>query len=311
MAEIYLAGGCFWGLEEYFSRIEGIKKTTVGYANGQVESTNYQLIHQTDHAETVHLIYDEKRISMREILLYYFRVIDPLSVNKQGNDVGRQYRTGVYYTDQADKAVIEQVFVEQEKQLGQKIAVELEPLRHYVLAEDYHQDYLKKNPGGYCHINVNDAYQPLVDPGQYEKPTDAELKEQLSEEQYQVTQNSATERPFHNAYNATFEEGIYVDVTTGEPLFFAGDKFESGCGWPSFSRPIARDVLKYYEDKSHGMERIEVRSRSGNAHLGHVFTDGPESAGGLRYCINSAALRFIPKEKMEAEGYAYLLQHMK
>ena len=311
MAEIYLAGGCFWGLEEYFSRIEGVKKTTVGYANGQVESTNYQLIHQTDHAETVHLIYDEERVSLREILLYYFRVIDPLSVNKQGNDVGRQYRTGVYYTNQADKAVIEQVFVEQEKQLGQKIAVELEPLLHYVLAEDYHQDYLKKNPGGYCHINVNDAYQPLVDPGQYEKPTDAELKEQLTQEQYQVTQQSATERPFHNAYNATFEEGIYVDVTTGEPLFFAGDKFESGCGWPSFSRPIAREVLRYYEDKSHGMERIEVRSRSGNAHLGHVFTDGPESAGGLRYCINSAALRFIPKEKMEAEGYAYLLQHMK
>ena len=311
MAEIYLAGGCFWGLEEYFSRIEGVKKTTVGYANGQVESTNYQLIHQTDHAETVHLIYDEKRVSLREILLYYFRVIDPLSVNKQGNDVGRQYRTGVYYTNQADKAVIEQVFAEQEKQLGRKIAVELEPLRHYVLAEDYHQDYLKKNPGGYCHINVNDAYQPLVDPGQYEKPTDAELKEQLTQEQYQVTQHSATERPFHNAYNATFEEGIYVDVTTGEPLFFAGDKFESGCGWPSFSRPIAREVLRYYEDKSHGMERIEVRSRSGNAHLGHVFTDGPESAGGLRYCINSAALRFIPKEKMEAEGYAYLLQHMK
>ncbi|WP_061599762.1 peptide-methionine (R)-S-oxide reductase MsrB [Streptococcus gordonii] len=311
MAEIYLAGGCFWGLEEYFSRIEGVKKTTVGYANGQVESTNYQLIHQTDHAETVHLIYDEERVSLREILLYYFRVIDPLSVNKQGNDVGRQYRTGVYYTDEGDKAVIEQVFAEQEKQLGQKIAVELEPLRHYVLAEDYHQDYLKKNPGGYCHINVNDAYQPLVDPGQYEKPTDAELKEQLTQEQYQVTQHNATERPFHNAYNATFEEGIYVDVTTGEPLFFAGDKFESGCGWPSFSRPIAREVLRYYEDKSHGMERIEVRSRSGNAHLGHVFTDGPESAGGLRYCINSAALRFIPKEKMEAEGYAYLLQHMK
>ena len=310
MAEIYLAGGCFWGLEEYFSHIEGVEETTVGYANGQVESTNYQLIHQTDHAETVHLIYDEKRVSLREILLYYFRVIDPLSVNKQGNDVGRQYRTGVYYTDQADKAVIEQVFAEQEKQLGQKIAVELEPLCHYVLAEDYHQDYLKKNPGGYCHINVNDAYQPLVDPGQYENPTDVELKEQLTEEQYQVTQHSATERPFHNAYNATFEEGIYVDVTTGEPLFFAGDKFESGCGWPSFSRPIAREVLRYYEDKSYGMERIEVRSRSGNAHLGHVFTDGPETAGGLRYCINSAALRFIPKEKMKAEGYGYLLTFM-
>ena len=106
MAEIYLAGGCFWGLEEYFSRIEGVEKTTVGYANGEIESTNYQLIHQTDHAETVHLIYDEERVSLREILLYYFRVIDPLSVNKQGNDVGCQYRTGVYYTNQADKTKI-------------------------------------------------------------------------------------------------------------------------------------------------------------------------------------------------------------
>jgi len=137
------------------------------------------------------------------------------------------------------------------------------------------------------------------------------LKQRLTEIQYEVTQNEATERPFSGEYDEFFEEGIYVDVTTGEPLFFAGDKFESGCGWPSFSRPIAREVLRYYEDKSHGMERIEVRSRSGNAHLGHVFTDGPETAGGLRYCINSAALRFIPKEKMEAEGYADLLQHMK
>ena len=310
MAEIYLAGGCFWGLEEYFSRIAGVEKTTVGYANGQVESTNYQLIHQTDHAETVHLIYDEEKISLREILLYYFRVIDPLSINKQGNDIGRQYRTGVYYVREADRSTIEQVFAEQEEQLGQKLAVELEPLRHYILAEDYHQDYLKKNPTGYCHINVKDAEQPLVDADHYPKPSQQQLKAVLSEEQYQVTQQSATERPFHNAYNSTFEAGIYVDVTTGEPLFFATDKFESGCGWPSFARPIAREVIKYYQDLSHGMERIEVRSRSGNAHLGHVFTDGPQELGGLRYCINSAALRFIPKEQMEEEGYGYLLSYM-
>lgn len=311
MAEIYLAGGCFWGLEEYFSRITGVTDTTVGYANGQVESTNYQLIHQTNHAETVQVTYDENLVSLREILLYYFRVIDPLSINKQGNDVGRQYRTGIYYTKDIDVSVINEVVKEQERQFGQKIAVEVEPLRHYVLAEDYHQDYLKKNPGGYCHINVNDAYQPLVDPGQYEKPSENALKENLSEEAYQVTQHAATERPFHNEYFATFEEGIYVDVTTGEPLFFAGDKFDSGCGWPSFTRPIAKDVIKYYQDKSHGMERIEVRSRSGNAHLGHVFTDGPQEQGGLRYCINSAALRFIKKEKMEQAGYGYLLSYMK
>lgn len=311
MAEIYLAGGCFWGLEEYFSRIAGVTATTVGYANGQVETTNYQLIKQTDHAETVQVIYDEKVVSLREILLYYFRVIDPLSVNKQGNDVGRQYRTGIYYQDEADVPTIYEVVQEQEYQLGRKIAVEVEPLRHYILAEDYHQDYLKKNPNGYCHINVNDAYQPLVDPGQYQKPSQADLKERLSEEQYQVTQQAATERPFTNLYDDFFEEGIYVDITTGEPLFFAKDKFASGCGWPSFSRPIAKDVIHYYQDHSHGMERIEVRSRSGNAHLGHVFTDGPQEQGGLRYCINSASLRFVAKEDMEKEGYGYLLDYLK
>ena len=311
MAEIYLAGGCFWGLEEYFSRIKGVTDTTVGYANGQVESTNYQLIHQTDHAETVQVTYDDNLVTLREILLYYFRVIDPLSINKQGNDIGRQYRTGIYYTNDTDAPVIDEVTKEQEEQFGQKIAVEVEPLRHYVLAEEYHQDYLKKNPSGYCHINVNDAYQPLVDPSQYEKPSELTLKETLSEEAYQVTQHAATERPFQNEYFATFEEGIYVDVTTGEPLFFAGDKFDSGCGWPSFTRPIAKDVIKYYQDKSHGMERIEVRSRSGNAHLGHVFTDGPQEQGGLRYCINSAALRFIKKEEMEETGYGYLLSYMR
>ena len=219
MAEIYLAGGCFWGLEEYFSRIPGVEQTTVGYANGQVETTNYQLIKETDHAETVQVIYDPDKITLRAILLYYFRVIDPLSVNKQGNDRGRQYRTGVYYTDEADREVIAQVFSEEEKQLGRKIAVELEPLRHYILAEDYHQDYLKKNPGGYCHIDVTDAAQPLIDPAAYQKPDQETLKAKLTAEQYQVTQESATERPFHNAYDRTFEEGIYVDITTGSLSF--------------------------------------------------------------------------------------------
>ena len=310
MAEIYLAGGCFWGLEEYFSRISGVLQTSVGYANGQVETTNYQLIKETDHAETVQVIYDEKVVSLREILLYYFRVIDPLSVNQQGNDRGRQYRTGIYYLEEADLPTINTVVREQELLIGRKIAVEVEKLRHYILAEDYHQDYLKKNPGGYCHIDVRDAEKPLIDAANYEKPSQAVLRESLSEESYRVTQEAATEAPFSNAYDQTFEEGIYVDITTGEPLFFAKDKFASGCGWPSFSRPISKELIHYYQDLSHGMERIEVRSRSGNAHLGHVFTDGPRELGGLRYCINSASLRFIAKDEMEESGYGYLLPYL-
>ena len=310
MAEIYLAGGCFWGLEEYFSRISGVLQTSVGYANGQVETTNYQLIKETDHAETVQVVYDEKVVSLREILLYYFRVIDPLSVNQQGNDRGRQYRTGIYYLEEADLPTINTVVREQELLIGRKIAVEVEKLRHYILAEDYHQDYLKKNPGGYCHIDVRDAEKPLIDAANYEKPSQAVLRENLSEESYRVTQEAATEAPFSNAYDQTFEEGIYVDITTGEPLFFAKDKFASGCGWPSFSRPISKELIHYYQDLSHGMERIEVRSRSGNAHLGHVFTDGPQELGGLRYCINSASLRFIAKDEMEESGYGYLLPYL-
>ena len=310
MAEIYLAGGCFWGLEEYFSRISGVLQTSVGYANGQVETTNYQLIKETDHAETVQVVYDEKVVSLREILLYYFRVIDPLSVNQQGNDRGRQYRTGIYYLEEADLPTINTVVREQELLIGRKIAVEVEKLRHYILAEDYHQDYLKKNPGGYCHIDVRDAEKPLIDAADYEKPSQAVLRENLSEESYRVTQEAATEAPFSNAYDQTFEEGIYVDITTGEPLFFAKDKFASGCGWPSFIRPISKELIHYYQDLSHGMERIEVRSRSGNAHLGHVFTDGPRELGGLRYCINSASLRFIAKDEMEESGYGYLLPYL-
>ena len=310
MAEIYLAGGCFWGLEEYFSRISGVLATSVGYANGQVETTNYQLLKETDHAETVQVIYDEKVVSLREILLYYFRVIDPLSINQQGNDRGRKYRTGIYYQDEADLPAIYTVVQEQERMLGRKIAVEVEKLRHYILAEDYHQDYLKKNPSGYCHIDVTDAEKPLIDASNYEKPSQEVLRESLSAESYRVTQEAATEAPFSNAYDRTFEEGIYVDITTGEPLFFAKDKFASGCGWPSFSRPISKELIHYYKDLSHGMERIEVRSRSGNAHLGHVFTDGPRELGGLRYCINSASLRFVAKDEMEEAGYGYLLPYL-
>ncbi|MGT2712201.1 peptide-methionine (R)-S-oxide reductase MsrB [Streptococcus oriscaviae] len=308
MKKIYLAGGCFWGLEGYFSQIDGILETSVGYANGQVETTSYQLLKQTDHAETVYVSYDENRLNLRTILLYYFRVIDPLSVNQQGPDKGRQYRTGIYYVDEADLPIIEAVMEEQSVQFGGRpLAVEVEPLRHYILAEEYHQDYLLKNPQGYCHIDLGQAKIPVIDADDYQKPSQEALRESLNDLQYKVTQEAATERPFENEFWNSDEAGLYVDITTGEPLFLSTDKFDSGCGWPSFTKPISKEVASYYQDLSHGMNRIEVRSRAGGAHLGHVFDDGPRDKGGLRYCINSAALRFIPREEMEAAGYGLFL----
>lgn len=309
MKEIYLAGGCFWGLEEYFSQIKGVLKTRVGYANGQVETTSYQLLKQTDHAETLYLAYDEEILSLREVLLYYFRVIDPFSINQQGADKGRQYRTGIYYVDDNDLPTIQAVMTEQEALFGRgPLAVELEALKHFIDAEEYHQDYLKKNPTGYCHIDVTQAKIPVIDVTDYTKPEKDVLKEKLTDLQYQVTQEAATERPFENEFWDSDEAGIYVDITTGEPLFLSTDKFDSGCGWPSFTKPISKEVAQYYQDLSHGMNRIEVRSRAGKAHLGHVFDDGPRDKGGLRYCINSAALRFIPRNKMEEAGYGLFLE---
>nr|WP_161979502.1 peptide-methionine (R)-S-oxide reductase MsrB [Streptococcus sp. S784/96/1] len=310
LKDIYLAGGCFWGVEEYFARVDGVVDVTVGYANGKSETTNYKLIGQTGHAETVHVQYDKSRISLRDLLLHYFRIINPTSVNKQGNDVGAQYRTGIYYTDEQDLPIIEKALAELAKKYDKPIAIEKEPLKHYILAEDYHQDYLAKNPNGYCHINVNAAAYPVIDDTLYHKPSDEELKTLLSAEEYNVTQKNGTERAFSNRYWDQFESGIYVDVVTGEPLFSSRDKFESGCGWPSFSRPISPDVMVYKEDTSFNMTRTEVRSRVGDSHLGHVFTDGPEDKGGLRYCINSLSIRFIPKAEMEKNGYGYLLDYV-
>lgn len=247
---IYLAGGCFWGVEEYFSRVSGVLDAVSGYANGRNETTRYELIGQTGHAETVQVTYDTNKVSLREILLHYFRIINPLSKNKQGNDVGTQYRTGVYYTDVNDLPIIEQVFQEMTEQYGQPLAVELLPLKHFIPAEDYHQDYLKKNPNGYCHININQAVNPVIDSNAYHKPNQEELKESLSPEAYAVTQENGTERAFTSPLWNQFEPGIYVDVVTGEPLFSSKDKFDSACGWPSFSRPISPEVANYKEDLS-------------------------------------------------------------
>lgn len=314
--EIYLAGGCFWGMEKYLASIKGVLATDVGYANGVIEHPTYEQVctGSFGFAETVRLTYDPGVAPLPFLLGLYFDVIDPTLVNRQGGDRGLQYRTGIYYTDSADEPTIRAELDTLAARLPAPVAVELKPLQNYYSAEEYHQDYLDKNPGGYCHIGPakfehakNSVYTPKRE---YKKPGQDELRTRLTPEQYRVTQEAGTEAPFRGEYWDKFEEGIYVDVTTGQPLFVSADKFESGCGWPSFSKPIDGVSVKEREDTSHGMFRTEVRSDAGDAHLGHVFTDGPRELGGLRYCINSASLRFIPKAEMEAKGYGENLNRL-
>lgn len=308
MKTIYLAGGCFWGTQHFLGLIPGVVSTQVGYANSKVPDPTYREVctGTTGAAETVKVTYNPDVLPLPFLLSLYYRTVDPTSVNRQGNDRGTQYRTGIYYTDPSDRPVIEQSLHELAASTAGKIAIETGPLTNFYPAEEYHQDYLDKNPGGYCHIDprlFEMAGNICIIPTQSPRPADKELRATLTPLQYEVTQHAATEPPFANEYFDEFRPGIYVDVVTGEPLFLSTDKFESGCGWPAFSRPIDNSLIVERRDLSHGMDRTEVSSRNGGSHLGHVFPDGPAHTGGLRYCINSASLRFIPQEDMEKAGY--------
>ena len=309
---IYLAGGCFWGIEKLMQSIPGVTDTESGYANGTGSSdARYDIVTKgrTGFRETVRVEYDPKKVSLDALLLAYFYVIDPTVSDQQGNDKGTQYQTGIYYTNDKAKETVERIAAV-EKGRNDVFAVEIKPLINYYPAEEYHQDYLEKNPNGYCHIpheEIKLFSRLTIDPGDYTKPAAESIREKLTDEQYRVTQENNTEKPFRNKFWDQFEKGIYVDIVTGEPLFSSSDKFESGCGWPAFSKPIEAPAVVEKEDRSFGMRRTEVRSRTGDSHLGHVFTNDPESPNGVRYCINSAALRFIPYAKMKDEGYGYLL----
>jgi len=316
---IYLAGGCFWGTEQYMESIEGVISTRVGYALGKKEGreiklpqsvTYEQVCRGVGHAETVEVVFDPDKISLIQILKEYAYTVDPTSMGRQGMDIGIQYRTGIYYTSQTQEPIIAAFLKELQQDYDHPVVVENLPLLQFIEAEDYHQKYLTKNPGGYCHINyekIAKQKQRIINQNDYPKPEKAVLKEKLTPLQFAVTQENETEPPFFNEYWETKEEGIYVDITTGEPLFTSKDKFQSSCGWPAFAKPLDPNTVLEYDDITHNMIRTEVRSRSGNAHLGHVFNDGPKELGGLRYCINSAALRFIAKKDMEQEGYGEFL----
>ena len=307
--EIYFAGGCFWGMEKLYQSISGVLYVERGYANGKkdiVPDYNSVVFGDTGYRETVRVVYEPWQVSLEQLLTAFFYVIDPTVEKQQGNDTGDQYQTGIYYPDE-DSGRIVKAFEEKEKKKHHKFAVEIEPLTSYFTAEEYHQDYLIKNPGGYCHI-AQSAFEKINEvigtkPIGYAKPGAQTLRDKLTDLQYNVTQKGDTERAFTGEYWDFYEKGIYVDIVTGEPLFSSLDKYKSSCGWPSFFAPISYKSVIFKEDSSHGMNRTEVKSRSGDSHLGHIFYGEPESPNGVRYCINSASLEFIPYDHMEERGY--------
>ncbi len=336
---IYLAGGCFWGLEAYMERVDGVVDAISGYANGDPKIANpsyEQVIQGSGHAETVKVTYDADKLDLATLLKYYFRVIDPTSLNKQGNDRGVQYRAGVYYTDASDKAVVDKALQSLKPKYSKAIVVENKALANFSPAEEYHQDYLAKNPNGYCHIDLSLADDKLadnkigtsaskggsklapantvteaLDPKRYANFDKNALKDTLTKSQYDITQNAGTERAFSHDYDHLFAPGIYVDVVSGEPLFLSTHKYDSKCGWPSFWQPIDPQVIVEHTDTAFNMQRTEVRSRVADSHLGHVFNDGPKDKTGLRYCINGGALQFIPVDKMPQSGYGVFVDRVK
>lgn len=309
------AGGCFWCMVKPFDSLEGVINVISGYTGGNVVNPTYQQVTEgfTGHYEAVQIIYDEDIVVYRELVNVFFLSIDPTDTGGQFHDRGESYKTVVFYHNENQKNIAEEYIDELNKsgKFNRPIATILKPAVTFYPAEDYHQDYYKKNPMRYRMYYKGSGRQDFIEKNWNSSIYDkTELKKKLTPIQYRVTQENGTEPPFNNEYFDNFEEGIYVDIVSGKPLFSSRDKFESGCGWPAFSKPISSSSMCNLDDFSHGMIRSEVRSTGSNSHLGHIFEDGPKDRGGLRYCINSAALRFIPKSKMEEDGYGEYLDRV-
>lgn len=303
------AGGCFWCMEPVFQNLSGVIEVTSGYTGGTKEIPTYEEVSSgaTGHVEAIQIVYDPSKVQYEKLLDIYWKNIDPTDTDGQFADRGSQYKTAIFYHNEDQKRLAEDSKKELESsgKFDKPIVTPILQAGEFYKAEEYHQDYYKKNPVRYNIYKKGSGREDFLKQkwsDDFVKPDKKELRKKLSPVQYKVTQENATERPFDNEYWDNKKEGIYVDIVSGEPLFSSHDKFESGTGWPCFTKPLASEKIVEKEDRSLFMKRTEVRSKLSDSHLGHVFNDGLQPTG-LRYCINSAALRFIPKEDLEKEGY--------
>ena len=308
-------GGCFWCMEPPFEQLAGVIEVTAGYSGGDEVSPTYEEVSsgQTSHLESVKVVYDPEKITYQQLLDTFWRYVDPTDPGGQFADRGDHYQSAIFYNDDEEKAVAEKsrAALDASGIFSRPIVTAIRPVKPFYPAEEYHQDYYKKNFANYKAYSVGSGRAGFLErtwqghsaqAGKYEKPSDQDLHVRLTPIQYDVTQNDGTEPAFKNEYWDNKKAGIYVDVVSGEPLFSSLDKFDSGTGWPSFTRPLVKANIVEKKDVKFFMVRIEVRSAESDSHLGHVFDDGPAPTG-LRYCINSAALTFIPEEELEAKGY--------
>lgn len=307
------AGGCFWCMVSPFDELPGIIKVLSGYTGGHKENPTYEEVctNTTGHYEAVQIEFDSILFPYEKLLRIFWNQIDPTDPGGQFNDRGESYRTAIFYHNEKQKELAEKSKLEliESKKFSKPIVTEILPASVFYPAEEKHQKYYKKNPFHYKLYKEGSGRAPFL--RENWKRNNNDIVNNLTDIQYEVTQKNGTETPFANEYWDNKKDGIYVDIISGEPLYSSLDKYDSGCGWPSFTKPLRNEELTERMDTSHGMRRIEVRSASSDSHLGHVFDDGPKEHGGQRYCINSAALRFIPKESLIDEGYGEYLHIFK